>query len=266
MNGLLFAAAAGACGGAVGVGVAWLAARILGRRPQWLSIVPWVCIAIAISIVRIFQPAAGDDALRELDKTATVAAIKTHHPEDYARLAASVRRLAPSGAREDLNAAVSAVVTDVIRRERPKADEESSAALLGVSREQARALRDVDPAGCVAFMEGRGAPASLAKVWTAQMVARDLEASGRLLAQAATSPAPPAAPLTEVELLQLSRDAALRLPEADRGAVAAMLSEGREPASEAEHRSMCDFVLAVADVALDRPPAGSLVRRLWARP
>jgi hypothetical protein len=198
----------------------------------------------------------------------SIRALKAHYPDDYSKLEAGVRAAARSGSPEQSSAAVAGVLSEVLRRQRPKADAESSYAMFQVTREEGNAIRAIDPEGCIGFMEGRGAPPSLAKVLTPQMQARDWETTSRMLEQTASRPAPQAKPITSDEVSRFAIAAVSTLPAQQQDVVIEMLRAERPPATPAEIRAMCDFNIAVADAILSQPRAlaGATVRALWASP
>lgn len=263
MNSILMGALAGAVGGLVGAGVAWIAARFLRRTPKWLPIVPALFAVAAVSLARAQQPNLGDQMMAGLDKTATVQALKTHYPKDYQRLETRVRG---ASAPSDAGAAFAEIFADVMMRQRPLADAEQSYALFQVSLDEGRALRRIDPMGCALFLDGRGAPASLAKVLTPRMQARDEKVAAQVLAQAATKPAALSAPMPLDDLIALSVEAVATLPDADQKQVAAIFTDERDPQTPEEGRVMCDFNIARAEAILARPKpvAGAMVRAIWA--
>jgi hypothetical protein len=191
--------------------------------------------------------------------------IKAHYPDDYRSLGARLRAHA-NPRPEQLDSAMEETLGALMRRQRPKANAESSYALYAAARAEGGALRQVDPAGCTMFMDGKGAPPSLDRVLTPELKARDFAAASRLLTQTASKPAPPAKPMTMEELLPLGQEAISTLPEGDQDLVIKVLKEARDAASAEESRVMCDFNLALADVILSRPQpaAGALIRSLWA--
>jgi hypothetical protein len=268
MNPILVAALAGAGGGAIGAGVAWALERLLNRRPKWLTLIPVFLALLAVSLSRTLQPSVEDQALAGLDTFPSIRALKTHYPDDYSKLEAGVRAAVRADSLAASDAAIAGVLGEVLRRQRPKADAESSYALFQVSREEGSAIRAIDPEGCIAFMEGRGARQSLAKVLTPQIQARDAEATSRMLEQTASRPAPRSKPMTLDESARFAIQAVSTLPAQQQDVVIKILEEERAPATPVEVRAMCDFNIAVADAILSQPRAlaGATVRALWARP
>jgi len=262
------AALAGAAGGAVGAGVTWGLSRVLRSQPKWLTAVPIAFAILAVSLVRNLEPGPGEQAMAALDESPTIQALKAHYPDDYAKLAAKVRAVAATASPQEANALVGGVLNDVLMRQRAKADTSSARALYAVTRMEGQALRAVDPAACAAFLDGKDASATLDKVLTPEIVARDREATSRLLVQTATTPAPPAAGLPTDQLVKLSMEAVSTLPGADQDVAIAVLKAARSPANPEENRVMCDFNLALTGAILSRPApvAGELVRGLWATP
>ena len=185
MEAIYSAALAGAAGGAVGVGVVWVLARILRSQPRWLSLIPVFFALLAVSLTRSAQPSAGDPPMAEVDKIPTAQALKRHYPEDYAKLERAVAR-ARTG--DEVIQALDGTVSAVFARQRALANEQSSYAMYEVVRDEGRALRAVDAAGCAAFMDGRGSNDALAKALTPALVARDRNAAAQLLTQVAVAP------------------------------------------------------------------------------
>lgn len=266
MSSILVAALAGAAGGAVGAGIAWSLSRVLRKKPIWLTFAPIACAVLAVALVRNLEPSPGEQAMAALDESPTIQALKTHYPEDYAKLATRVQGVAASASPPDASDVVGGVLNDVLARQRAKANAASAHALYAVTRMEGQALRAADPAACAAFMDGKDASAALGKVLTPEIVARDREASSGLLVQAAATPARPTAAMPMDQLLKLSVEAVSTMPDADQDIAIAVLEAARDPATPEENRIMCDFSLALADAILARPPAiaGELVRGLWA--
>lgn len=266
MSSILVAAMAGAAGGAVGAGVVWGLSRVLRNPPKWLQLAPIAFALLAVSLVRNLEPSPGEKAMATLDESPTIQALKAHYPDDYAKLASDVRAVAGTASPQEANGIVGGVLNDVLMRQRAKADANSARVLYEVTRMEGQALRAVDPVACAAFLDGRDASA-LGKVLTPEIVARDREATSRLLVQTATAPAPPATAMSLDQLVKLSREAVSSLPEADRDVAIAVVKDARHPATPEESRVMCDFNLALMETILSRPApaAGELVRGLWAR-
>jgi hypothetical protein len=262
----LVAALAGAAGGAVGAGVVWGLSRVLGKQPKWATFVPIACAMAAVALVRNLEPTPGEQAMAALDESATIQALRTHYPEDYAKLATRVHAVAASAGHEEASGVVSGVLSDVMARQRAKANVESARGLYAITRMEGQALRAADPAACAAFMDGRDASTALGKVLTPDIVARDREAAAGLLVQTAEAPAPLAAAMPMDQLLKLSMEAVSTMPDTDQDLAIAVLKASRNPATPEENRVMCDFNLALADAILSRPPAvaGGFVRGLWA--
>jgi hypothetical protein len=220
-------------------------------------------LGLALALCGCGPPDAG--VMAELDRVPAVQAIKRFYPDDYQRLDHDIRALGAGGSVTARQAALASVVQGVILRQRPKADADSAYGLYAVTRAEGAALRQIDPAGCASFLEGRGA-ASLGRALTPELVARDSEATTSLLAQTRARPADPAAPLREDDLVALMAQAASTLPAPERATIAAIFKAERDPATAEENRVLCDFDLALADLVLARPKpeAGALVRSIWA--
>lgn len=266
MSSILAAALAGAAGGVVGAGVAWVLSRVLPNKPNWLAFTPIAFAMLAVALVRNLEPSQGEQALAALDESATIQALKAHYPDDYAKLASRVRAAAATAGPQDAQALVGGVLGEVMTRQRPKANQETARALYAVTRMEGQALRALDPTACAAFLDGKDTSAALANVITPEIVARDRQAAAALLAQTAKSPQPPAAAIPMDQLLNLSVEAVSTLPDRDQDVAIAVLKAARDPATPEEGRVMCDFNLALADAILSRPPtvAGQLVRGIWA--
>lgn len=263
MGGVLVAAAWGAGGGILGAALAWAFAKALKRRPGWLSALPVVCIAVAVVIGRGQQPRMEEQVLAQLNDLPSVRAIKTYYPDDYNRLAAQVRALSVQSSPAEAQSAVGDVLAMVVTRQRPKANAESALGLYKVTRAEGDALRRISPSECAAFMDGRPAP-SLARAMTPEIEAQDFAAAARLLEQTAKRPEPPAMAMADHELLALGSEALAMLTDVEQDVVIRVLKSEADPATREEARIMCDFNLALADVIIARPDAGTLVRRLWA--
>lgn len=261
---IVVAAVAGAVGGLIGAGIARLLEKRLGRQPRWLLALPIGVAIFAASLARAMQPDPIDLVMADLDPTIQV--IREHYPDSYRELEARLRAIPASGSADAYRAAVAGVVGDLIVKQRGKADAESSYALHAAMRAEGAALAKVDAPACAAFLDGRDASRALAQVMTPELEAQDTQATSRLLAQAATKPATPSAPMSIDDLTKLSWAALSTLADKDQDLVVAMLREERLPATAVEHRVMCDFNLALADHILARPVAegGALVRAIWA--
>jgi hypothetical protein len=255
MSPMLVSALAGAAGGVVGAGLAWLVERILGRQPRWLPGLPVFAIGIALGVVHVLRPTFGDRLMAGIDQFPSVQALKAHYPDDYDALRAKARAFAVGGTPDDARALTAGVFATVLRRQLPKMDAESIYALQKVTRAYAGALRDVDARGCYDMMEGERAPPTLAKVRTTEMDREDMEATTRILVQTATRPAAPATPMTFDELLHMSSAALATMPERDQDVAITVLREERNPRTPEEHRIMCAFELALADEFLALGPA-----------
>lgn len=257
MNGIVTASLASAVGRIV------VGSDGLPHRPRRLTAVSVACLWLVAGC----GPAPGggaDDSVRQLSEIPSVAAMKAHYPEDYGRLEAKLRALPASAETAEVRAVVDGALGEVLARQRPKADDPSSVALFKVTAAEGRALRAIDVAGCASFMGSGGAPATLTKAMTPEMVAQDREASRQLLEQTALRPASPTAPLPMDRLVELSSEAAATLPEKDREVAAQVMKSGRDPVGEEQARAICDFNLALADTILARPDAGALIRGIWA--
>lgn len=267
MTSILVAALAGAVGGVVGAGFVWGLSRVLQNPPKWLQLTPLAFALLAASLVRNFGPDPGERALATLDESPAIQALKDHYPDDYAKLASNVRAVAGAASSQEANAIVGGVLSDVLMRQRAKADANSARGLYEVTQMEGQALRAVDSVACAAFLDGRDASA-LGKVLTPEIVSRDREATSRLLIQTATAPAAPATQMSMDQLVELSKEAVSSLPDADEAAAIALIRSGRHPTTPEESRVMCEFNLAFMDTILSRPPAvaGELVRGLWAKP
>lgn len=268
MSSIVTAAIAGAIGGAVGGAVSALIARRLGRRPGWLLALPVGLALLAVGLVRAAQPTPAANLMAALDLRADVALLKTYYPEDYARLGRQVAALSSSGTPADIKAVTDQVVGDVVERQRPKANAETSRQMYIVTHLEGLALRVFSPAACSAFMDGAGRAEDLAIVMTPALLAQDVATTRLLLTQTATRPSPPAPAMSTDDLAALSQPALSKLNDAEQDVVIRVLQEQRGSRSELEHRVMCDFYLAQAESILQAPPAvaGARVRALWAIP
>jgi len=264
--GVLFAALAGAAGGAVGAGLSLVIGRRLEPKPKWLGFVPIVCAMLAILVARGAERGAGRDIMSELDAGQNVSLLKTYYREDYAKLERQVDALPQTVGRTELASVVDQALGEVANRQRPKADDETSRQMYMVARAEGAALKALSSAACAAFMDGVGRSEDLEKVMTPALRAQDMAASRQLLIQTATKPAPPVAPMSAQALAELSVPALSKLSDADQDVVIQILREGRAPRDDHEYSLMCDFSLAQADQILAGPPAvaGARVRAFWA--
>jgi hypothetical protein len=263
MEAIYAAVLAGAAGGAVGIGVVWVLSRILKSPPRWLSLIPVFFALLVVSLTRSAHPSASDPPIVAVDMIPTGQALKSHYPEDYAKLERAVAR-ARTG--DEVVQALDGTATAVLGRQRALANEQSSYAMYEVARDEGRALREVDAGDCAAFMDGHGSNEALAKALTPALMAKERGATAQLLTQAAVAPAPPAKAMALDELVKLSSEAVSTLPVAEQDVAIRVLREARDPRTPEEQRATCDFNLALADVILSRPrvAAGRLVRALWA--
>lgn len=266
MSVILTAALAGAVGGAIGGGLAWLVERRLRRRPTWLNALPIACALLAAGLIRFGGPAEASGLMAELDRQQNVGLLKLYYPDDYARLTQRIEALPASADRAEVEAVVAEAVGAVIARQRPKADDESVLQMYAVGRAEGAALKALSPAACSAFLDGVGRREDLAKVMTPELHAQDLAAARQLLIQTVARPAPPATAMTPEAFATFSLPALAKLADADQDLVIRVLQEERSSQTEPEHRAMCDFYLAQADLVLADPPAiaGPRIRAIWA--
>jgi len=253
MNSVLSAALMGAAGGAVGAGLLWLIDKRFKQRPKWLNGLPVFTVALAVGLARANQPSPQQQLLTTLDDLPNVQAIRTHYPEDYATLRTNVMALPASATPDQAKAAVGSLMATVMKRETPKADADNSLALIALTRDEARAIRASDVAGCTAFLNG-AASAKVMGLITTDLQARDQQVVSKLLAQAATRPAAPTNSLEPGELQPLIAKALSSMPAQDQDLAAAVVDGGRAPATPDEHRAVCDFNLAIFDAVLAMPP------------
>ena len=254
MSSILISALAGAAGGAVGAGLAWVIGRALGRRPAWLTILPVLGIGIALTAARGLQPSFGDRLMAGMDDLPSVQALKAHYPRDYEKLRAQVAAITDRSAPEEMGALTANVFATVLQRQFPKADAESTYAFQRVVQDYAVALQPVDAAACVAMTEGNGPPPALAKVRTAEIERKDMDATTRVLVQTATRPAAAAKPMSFDELVRISSAALATMPDKDQDVAITVLREERDPRTPDENRIMCAFNLALADQLLSLGP------------
>jgi hypothetical protein len=266
MSSVMTAVIAGAMGGAIGGAISTLIARRMRRRPRWLAAFPVGFALLAVGVIRAAERAPAANIMAALDRRPDVALLKTYYPEDYARLGRQVAALSSSAKPADIKAVTDQVVGDVVERQRPKANAETSRQMYIVTHSEGLALRAFSPAACSAFMDGAGRAEDLAMVMTPALLAQDIAMTRLLLIQTATRPAPPVPAMSTDDLAALSQPALSRLNDADQDVVIRVLQEQRGSQSELEHRVMCDFYLAQADAILQAPPAiaGARVRALWA--
>lgn len=256
------AALMGGGGATLGVGVSWLVARLLRRRPQWLPLIPAGFATFLVAMTRPADPPPSA-VMETLDKAPAFHALKTYYPDDYRRMEAEVLR---ARSKQQVLAASGAALGAVIVRERVKADPETAYALYEVARDEGRALRTVDARACAAFLDGKGDGGRLGPLMTPAMIDKDQQATARLFAQTSATPATPAAAMPMETLLQLSVEALRTLPEPEQDPAILVLREMRDPRTADEAKATCDFDLALADAILSRPKplGGALVRALWA--
>lgn len=248
-------------GRATGMPVATLGFQARKRLGRSLSCAGMMALAIVISgCSRRAELVA--ERMVALDAIAPVHALRTYYPDDYDRLFDRVRAAETDA---DVIAATDKVLGDVILRQRPKADAQTSRELFVVAQAEGRALQATDPLGCASLLDGRGAQ-GLAKVLTPAMVAQGRAASAKLLAQTATRPQPPAQAMTADRLLEVSMQAVSTLPEEQQETVLRLLRSEKDPATLEEGRAMCAFSLALTGVVLAPSPqaAGDQVRAFWA--
>lgn len=266
MSSIVTAVIAGAVGGAMGGVVSMLIARRMGRRPGWLVAFPVGFALVTVGMVRAADPIPTADIMAALDRRPDVELLKTYYPEDYARLERQVTALPSTAKPSDIRALTDQVVGDVVERQRPKANGETSRQMYILAHAEGRALRAFSPAACSAFLDGAGRAEDLAMVMTPQLRAQEVSATRLLLTQTATKPSPPSAAMSTDDLAALSQRALSKLNDDEQDAVIRVLQEERGSRSELEHRVMCDFYLAQAEEILRAPPAvaGARVRALWA--
>lgn len=261
MSSILTAVIAGAVGAAMGGVVSTLIARRTGRRPGWLVAFPVGFALVTVGMVRAADPIPKADIMAALDRRSDVELLKTCYPEDYARLGRQVTALPSSAKPSDIRALTDQVVGDVVERQRPKANGETSRQMYILAHSEGRALRAFSTAACSAFLDGAGRAEDLAMMMTPELRAQEAATTRLLLTQTATKPAPPAAAMSNDDLAALNT-----LNDADQDVVIRVLQEQRGSRSGLEDRVMCDFYLAQAEEILRAPPAvaGARVRALWA--
>ena len=225
----------------------------------------WIPLSVIVaSVAACRQPAEDNDPrIRGLDRVPTVQVLKRLYPRDYASLRAAVLQARNI---DEGNAALGKTLADVSNRQLPKAGPEQAYALFLVKRDEGRALQATNPAGCAAFMEGRGAPPGLDDFVTADLAARDRAASSQMLEQTATRPAAPAAPMPRREYAGVAIAALSRLPGADRDLALKMLRAQRAAKTPDEARAMCAYRIGLADqlLALPSAEAGARIRAVQA--
>ncbi len=141
MSSIVAAMIAGGVGGAMGGVVSTLIARRMGRRPGWLVALPVGFALVAVGMVRAADPIPKADIMAALDSRPDVQLLKTYYPSDHARLERQVTVLPSSAKPSDIRAVTDQVVGDVIERQRPKANGETSRQMYILAHAEGRAAR-----------------------------------------------------------------------------------------------------------------------------
>jgi len=194
--------------------------------------------------------APANEPASQLDEVAWVKVLKARYPQDYAQLRDAVATAPDPSAWATV---AGQTLEALVNRQRSKMNTDTARAMFVLRRDQGRALQAVDAAGCAAFMDGQGTPASFSQIVTPQMAKRDHEVMAQLFEQTAIAPAAPPPRLDMDILVQLSLGAMSRFTDSDRNLVIDVLRTARNPATPDEARVMCAYHVALADHLLAMP-------------
>jgi hypothetical protein len=264
MNAILIGALFGATGALLGLGIARLF-RLQGRSAQVASV---LCTAVFVVLSRPVADAAraqrdrGPMTEAQIDAEFTAVpllrTIKTYYPDDYRRMAETLKAKLDSGAgRLEAMNAVRPMVTQLIDKKTMLANDANTLALLGIAREEALAAQAKTIDTCFQFATGVTYDFVPSEVFPRELLVREQATSEAMLKQVATAPtsAPSDQKRVEADFVATMTGAARGMSESDFNAVRKLSDPAALKAMTANEKDInCRFTLRMYDELLKLPP------------
>ncbi len=202
---------------------------------------------------------------KELDALPTFAALKEFYPADYQRLREKVRLAARPGSGIDAQNAARGELSPVIAKAVLMANPANVVALIGLVRDELKAIQAQSPDDCGRFASTGATSLELAKVFGADLMGRDMKVTAAMLKQAATAPHPWPEKPSDAAIEEVATASLRRVPVTDQELVTRWIDSGA-PASDLP--ATCAYSIAMMEELLSRPPteAASAFQALKAAP
>ena len=254
INSMLVGAVGGAVGAAIGglVAAGWRKVRKEEGRGS-ASVATAVAFGCGL-IGANFATALTKPTLEErFDANPAIAALHQHFPAEYEKLMADIKAIGLSDPAA-VEVKVMSTVTDVTSTHVGRLDDARARDTILLAIEEAKLLRDHDPASCLAFFDGKPLGVPLSSLMSDDLRRRDLAHTAAVLTQVATRPAEPPSPLPQDQAEQFVFAAAKKLSPEEQTAIRPVLIEGKQPATAAELRAQCNFTINMMVEAVNGPP------------